>query len=66
VAQVERDLLASQIAEVQAVANCLKAYVELYRLEGSLLDRRGIAAPARNPSRCRRNDDALLASVRQH
>ena len=49
VAQVQRDLLASQIAEVQAVASCLKAYVELYRLEGSLLDRRGIAAPGKEP-----------------
>jgi outer membrane protein len=47
VAQVQRDLAASQLAEVQAMANCLKAYVELYRLDGSLLDRRGIAAPGR-------------------
>jgi outer membrane protein TolC len=45
VAQAQRDLVASQIAETQAVANYLKALVALYRLEGSLLQRRGIAAP---------------------
>lgn len=45
VAQAQRDLLASQIAEIQAVANYLKALVGLYRLEGSLLQRRGISAP---------------------
>jgi outer membrane protein len=47
VAQAQRDFLASRIAEVQAVANHIKAYVELYRLEGSLLERRGIASPGR-------------------
>ncbi len=45
VAQAQRDLLASQIAEIQAVANYLKALVALYRMEGSLLQRRGISAP---------------------
>jgi len=45
VAQAQRDLLASQIAEIQTVVNYLKALVTLYRLEGSLLQRRGIAAP---------------------
>ena len=45
VAQAQRDLLASQIAEIQTFANYLKALVTLYRLEGSLLQRRGIAAP---------------------
>jgi outer membrane protein len=49
VSQAQRDLLSSQIAEVQAVANYLKALVELYRLEGSLLERRGISAPGREP-----------------
>ncbi len=49
VAQVQRDLLFSQIAEVRGVANYLKALVELYRLEGSLLERRGISAPGREP-----------------
>lgn len=49
VAQAQRDFLSSQIAEVEAVVNCLKALVELYRLEGSLLERRGIGAPGREP-----------------
>lgn len=45
VAQAQRDLLASQIAEIQAFANYLKALVALYRLEGSLPQRRGISSP---------------------
>lgn len=49
VAQTQRDLVASQISEIQAVVNNLKAFVELYRLEGSLLERRGIASPGREP-----------------
>ena len=47
VAQAQRDLLLSQLAEVQAKVNLLKNIVELFRLEGSLLERRGIAAPGR-------------------
>jgi len=42
VGQAQRDLVASQIAEIEAVANYLKALVELYRVEGSLLQRRGL------------------------
>ena len=49
VAQAQRDLVASQIAEIQAVANYLKALVSLYRMEGSLLQRRGISAPGVEP-----------------
>jgi outer membrane protein len=49
VAQAQRDLVSGQISEVQAVVSYLKAFVELYRLEGSLLDRRGITAPGREP-----------------
>jgi outer membrane protein TolC len=49
VGRAQRDLLVSQIAEVRAVANYLKAFVELYRLEGSLLERRGISAPGDEP-----------------
>ena len=45
VAQAQRDLISSRIAEVQTVVNHLKALVELYRLEGALLERRGIALP---------------------
>lgn len=43
VAQAQRDLVASRTSEAQSVASYLKALVELYRLEGALLDRRGIA-----------------------
>jgi outer membrane protein TolC len=50
VAQAQRDLLSSQIGEIRAVVNYLKALVELYRLEGSLLERRGISAPGREPA----------------
>lgn len=49
VAQAQRDLLVSRIAEVQALANYLKALIDLYRQDGSLLERRGIAAPGRKP-----------------
>lgn len=49
VGQAQRDFVASQIAEIQAVANYLKALVSLYRLEGSLLHRRGLAAPGAEP-----------------
>ncbi|GAB4390236.1 MAG: hypothetical protein Kow0025_20880 [Thermodesulfovibrionales bacterium] len=48
VAQAQRDLLESRIAEAEAVVNHLKALVELYRLEGSLLERRGVAAPGKS------------------
>jgi len=43
IAQAQRDLVISQIAENRAVANYLKALIDLYRLEGSLLERRGIS-----------------------
>ena len=49
VAQAQRDLVASQISEVQAAVSYLKAFVEIYRLEGSLLERRGITGPGREP-----------------
>jgi outer membrane protein TolC len=42
VAQAQRDLLVSQVAEVDAVARHLQALVTLFRLEGTLLDRRGL------------------------
>lgn len=41
-AQAQKDLVASQIAEVEAVVNYLKSLVNLHRMEGSLLERRGI------------------------
>ncbi len=49
VAQAQRDLLVSRINEVQTVVSYLKALINFYRLEGSLLDRRGITAPGRDP-----------------
>lgn len=49
VAQAQRDLLINRIDEVSAVVNYLKALTNFYRLEGSLLERRGIAAPGREP-----------------
>ena len=49
VAQAQRDLLTSQIVEVRAMASYLKAFVNLYLLDGSLLERRGIGAPGREP-----------------
>ena len=49
VAQAQRDLLVSRIAEVQALSNYLKALIDLYRLDGSLLVRRGISAPGSEP-----------------
>ena len=50
VAQAQRDLVSSQISEIQAAVNYLKSLVELHRLEGSLLERRGILAPGREPA----------------
>ncbi|HDP25673.1 MAG TPA: TolC family protein [Deltaproteobacteria bacterium] len=50
VAQAQRDLLSSQIGEIQAVTNALKALITLYRLEGSLLERRGISVPGTQSS----------------
>jgi outer membrane protein TolC len=42
VSQAQRDLLLSQIAEVQAIVNYRIARVNLFLAEGSLLERRGI------------------------
>jgi outer membrane protein len=50
VAQAQRDLLQSQIDEVSAVVSYLKSMVELYRLEGTLLVRRAIECPGREPA----------------
>jgi outer membrane protein len=49
VAQAQRDLLVSRIAEVRAIVDYLKALIELYRQDGSLLERRGISAPGHEP-----------------
>lgn len=49
VAQAQRDFITSQVDVVDATTLNIKALVELYRLEGSLLERRGIAAPGGEP-----------------
>jgi outer membrane protein len=49
VSQTERDLLQSRVAEAQATVGYLKALVELYRLDGSILERRDIQAPGGEP-----------------
>jgi outer membrane protein TolC len=49
VAQAQRDLLASRITEVRVLVGYLKALIDLYRQDGSLLVRRGISAPGREP-----------------
>ena len=51
VARAQRDLLEAQINEVEAVKNFLQAIVNLYRLDGSLLIRRGIDCPGDEPIR---------------
>ncbi len=42
VAQAQRDLLQAQIAEVETVVNYRIALVQLYLVEGSLIERRGV------------------------
>jgi outer membrane protein len=46
VAQAQRDLLAGQLAEAQAAVRYLLAVTTLYRLEGTLLERSGVAVEA--------------------
>ncbi len=43
VAQAQRDLLESQIAEVEAIVSYRIALISLYLAEGSLLERRGVS-----------------------
>jgi outer membrane protein len=45
VARVQRDLLESRINEVEAIVNYRKSLIDLYRLDGTLLLRRGIQGP---------------------
>ena len=42
VAQAQRDLLVSQLNEIEAIVEYRIALVQLYLAEGSLLERRGI------------------------
>lgn len=46
VAQAQRDLLVSQIAHLDALIDYRKALIALYRMDGSLLERRGVLLPA--------------------
>ncbi len=46
VAQAQRDLLVSSIAEVEAIVNYRIALIDLYLAEGSLLERRGVKLAA--------------------
>jgi outer membrane protein TolC len=49
VARAQRDLMKSRMDEVEAAVDYQRALVELYRLDGSLLERRGISAPGWGP-----------------
>ncbi|MFH0962619.1 MAG: TolC family protein [Planctomycetota bacterium] len=49
VAQAQRDLVASQVDEVAAVVSYLNGLTNLSRLDGSLLERRRIDSPGRDP-----------------
>ncbi|HKQ63333.1 MAG TPA: TolC family protein [Candidatus Polarisedimenticolaceae bacterium] len=48
-ARAQRDLVRRQVQEAEAIAEYGQALVELYRLDGSLLERRGIDAPGAEP-----------------
>jgi len=45
VSQAQRDLVSARISEVQAQVSYLKAFVQMYIVEGSLLERRGLDCP---------------------
>ncbi|MEX2515435.1 MAG: TolC family protein [Gammaproteobacteria bacterium] len=45
VALVRRDFIESQIGEIETIVTYRKALIELYRLGGSLLKRRGVEIP---------------------
>ena len=49
VSQAQRDALLARINEVEAIVNYFKALINFYRLEGTLLERRGIVAPGKEP-----------------
>lgn len=49
VAQAQRDLLAGAVAEIEAKIGFRNAVTRFYRLQGKLLERRGLDAPGREP-----------------
>jgi outer membrane protein len=59
IARAQRDLLDSQLEEVEARVEFRKALVDFYRLEGTLLIRRGIAAPGRHLASSLTTDGSL-------
>ncbi len=50
VSQAQRDLLSSRIAEVRAVVDYLNALTDLFRLDGSLMARRGLTVAPDRPN----------------
>jgi len=61
VIQAQRDLLQARITEIQSVINYIKSFTELYRLEGSLLTRRGIQCAGGEPVTMTSGFDAAAA-----
>ncbi len=49
VARAQRDFTLSQISEIESVITYLKALIDLYQKEGTLLIRRGISSPGEEP-----------------
>ena len=49
VARAQRDFVQSQLTEIEALITYLKATINLYQQEGTLLTRRGINAPGQDP-----------------
>jgi outer membrane protein len=49
VSQAQRDALLARINEVESIVNYFKALINFYRLEGTLLERRGIVTPGKEP-----------------
>ncbi len=49
VARAQRDFVLSQLTEIEALITYLKATIDLYQQEGTLLTRRGIDTPGNEP-----------------
>lgn len=49
VARAQRDLVSAQVQEVQAIVDLRKALIDLYRQDGTLLQRRGIQVVGADP-----------------
>ena len=64
VAQAQRDLLISRIAEVEALASYINALINLYSQDGSLLERRGIVAPGREPVKISNSHEEQMSKSR--